>query len=243
MPTSPTEAARLRHPSAQRRQKPSSTTTSRQPSTPPSRAGAETLDAIQSPSPMRIYAYQLFSGNADANPKGWSLQASNDGQNWETLHTEADTTFSVRGQRYFAEVPTTKDYTYYRLLFDCDDTQTQFSLSEWQLLGRCIDDHDLTTGIEDITEGYEALTDHVGTTVFTTPLTATLKTTGNNTLTAYSITIGDKAQRLRRRGNWKARQRHNTGKSSTSRPKPSSPIRTAPTSIASIPRRHTSTTA
>lgn len=157
-------------------------------------AEAETWVQYQSPSPMRINAYQLFSGDVDASPKGWSLQASDDGQSWETLHTEADTTFSVRGQRYFAEVPTTKDYTYYRLLFDCDDTQTQFSLSEWQLLGRCIDDHDLTTGIEDITEGYEALTDHVGTTVFTTPLTTTLKTTGNNTLTAYSITIGDKAK-------------------------------------------------
>ncbi len=162
--------------------------------TAPRGAEAETWVQYQSPSPMHIYAYQLFSGDADANPKGWSLQASNDGQSWETLHTEADTTFSVRGQRYFAEVPTTKDYTYYRLLFDCDDTQTQFSLSEWQLLGRCIDDHDLTTDIEDITEGYEALIDHVGTTVFTTPLTATLKTTGNNTLTAYSITIGDKAK-------------------------------------------------
>ncbi len=152
-------------------------------------AGTETWVQYQSPSPMHIYAYQLFSGNTDGNPKGWSLQASNDGQNWETLHTEADTTFSVRGQRYFAEVPTTKDYTYYRLLFNGNEAQTQFSLSEWQLLGRCIDDHDLTTGIETLTEGYDALVDHVGTTVFTAPVTAAMRTTGNNKLTAYSITV------------------------------------------------------
>ena len=154
--------------------------------------GAEVWIQYQNPSPMRIQAYQFFSGSIEGgDPKGWALQASDDGKAWETLHTEADTTFSVRGQRYFAEVQAAKDYAYYRLLFDCGDTQTQLSVSEWQLLGRSIDDYDLTASLGNITEGYEALVDHVGTTTLTAPLTATLQTTWNNKLTAYSITAND----------------------------------------------------
>ena len=154
----------------------------------------ETWIQYRSNSPMRINAYQLFSGDADSTPGGWSLQGSDDGQTWETLHTEADTTFSVRGQRYFAEVQDAKDYTHYRLLFSCKEAQKQFSLSEWQVIGRCIDQQDLTSSVEVVTEGYEALIDHVGTTVFTAPFTAALKTTGNNVLTAYSITIADRTK-------------------------------------------------
>ncbi|MBO7119107.1 MAG: carbohydrate-binding protein [Bacteroidaceae bacterium] len=143
----------------------------------------------QSPSPMTIYGYQLFSGNdRDCDPKGWQLQGSNDGQNWETLHTVSDASFSVQAERYGAELETTKAYTHYRLLFDFDDNQQGLSISEWQLLGRCIDDVDITADGGTISEGQESLIDHVGTTVFTTPITTVYHPAGNYKLTAYSIT-------------------------------------------------------
>ncbi|MBO7137600.1 MAG: carbohydrate-binding protein [Bacteroidaceae bacterium] len=153
-------------------------------------AGTETWIQYQSPSPMRIYGYQFYSGsNRAGDPINWSLQASNDGQSWETLHCEADTVlFSVCAQRYNADVQTTKAYTHYRLLFNCYDNQTQLSVSEWQLMGRCIDAGDLTADGGDITEGSEALIDHVGTTLFQTPVTAVYHPSGNYRLTAYSIT-------------------------------------------------------
>ena len=158
-------------------------------------AGAETWIQYQSTSPMRLYGYQLFSGSDTAgNPKGWSLQASNDGKNWETLHTETGTTFSVQAERYSADVQTAKTYTHFRLLFSLGNTQTKFSLSEWQLLGRCIDDYDLTADGGTITEGCEALIDHVGTTLFPTPVTAVYRPGGNYTLSAYSITSDAIAQ-------------------------------------------------
>ena len=151
--------------------------------------GSEVLIQYQSPSPMHINGYQFFSGNdRNGDPKGWSLQGSNDGENWETLHNEPDTTFSVQAQRYFAEVQTSKAYTHFRLLFELNEAQTSISISEWQLLGRCIDDTDLTADGGTITEGYEPLIDHVGTTVFTAPVTAVYQTSGIYTLTAYSIT-------------------------------------------------------
>ena len=156
--------------------------------------GTETWIQYQSPSPMRIYGYQFFSGNTSSgDPKGWSLQASDDGQSWETLHNEPDTAFSVRAQRYSADVQTTKAYTHYRLLFDCHEAQTQLSVSEWQLIGRCIDDHDLTADggrIGGLSQSIyiETLIDHVGTTPFPTPFSLIYFPVGNYTLTAYSIT-------------------------------------------------------
>ena len=158
-------------------------------------AGTETWIQYQSPSPMRLYGYQLFSGNiTSGDPRGWSLQASNDGENWETLHNEPEIEFSVHAQRYSADVQSTKAYTHYRLLFNCYDTQKQLSISEWQLLGRCIDDYDLTADGGTITEGSEALIDHVGTTIFTAPITTVYRPNGNYTLTAYSITASAVAQ-------------------------------------------------
>ena len=152
-------------------------------------AGSETWIQYKSPSPMRLYGYQFFSGTSSTgNPKGWTLQASDDGKSWETLHEEPDTTFSVYAERYSTDVQTTKAYTHYRLLFNCQDNQTQLSVSEWQLMGRCIDDYDLTADGGTVTEGYEALIDHVGTTLFTAPATAVYRPSGNYTLTSYSIT-------------------------------------------------------
>ncbi|MBO4550703.1 MAG: carbohydrate-binding protein, partial [Bacteroidaceae bacterium] len=155
----------------------------------PIEAGSPTWVQYQSPSPMQLYGYQFFSGNDRAgDPTGWALQGSEDGENWETLHSVADTTFSVQAQRISSDVSPTKPYTYYRLLFDMAETQSKFSISDWQLLGRCIDEFDLTADGGTITEGTEALIDHVGTTVFTTPVTAIYRPAGNYKLTAYSIT-------------------------------------------------------
>lgn len=163
-------------------------------------AGTETWIQYHSPSPMRIYGYQFFSGSdRTGDPTGWSLQASDDGQNWETLHNEPDTVFSVCAERYSADVQTTKAYTHYRLLFDCNETQTQISVSEWQLLGRYINDNDLTADggrIADMTQSdnIETLIDHVGTTPFQTPFSAIYFPAGNYTLSAYSITTETASQ-------------------------------------------------
>ena len=157
-------------------------------------AGSETWIEYQSPSPMLVYGYQFYSGNdKNGNPSGWSLQASNDGENWETLHSMSDVTISVTGQCYRADIETANAYTHYRLLFNMNETQTKLSVSEWQLLGRSIDENDLTADGGTIKEGFEPLIDHVGETAVTSPLTAVYKPSGIYTLTSYSITIGQAA--------------------------------------------------
>ena len=142
--------------------------------------GSATWIQYQSPAPMLLYGYQLFSGSdSEGDPKGWTLQASNDGNNWETLHEEPDTAFSVRGERYFADIQPSKAYTHYRLLFGLGETQGKISLSEWQLLGRCIDENDLTAD---------------GGSLTTTSNSAIYKPERNYILSAYSITIEDASQ-------------------------------------------------
>lgn len=151
--------------------------------------GSETWIAYQSRSPMFLYGYQVFSGSDRAgDPKGWTLQASNDGQNWETLHNVSDTTFIVQAQRYSADIQPSQAFTHYRLLFELDEAQSKLSISEWQLLGRYIEEFDLTADGGTTSEGFEALIDHVGTTVFEAPLTAIYHPAGNYMLSAYSIT-------------------------------------------------------
>ncbi len=146
----------------------------------------------QSPSPMMLDGYQFFSGEMSVGqPKGWALLASDDGENWDTLHVMTDTDISVQGQCFSADILPEKAYTYYRILFDMSDAQGRFSASEWQLLGHCIDETDLTADGGTITEGMEALIDHIGSTSTTTPATAIYHSNGNYRLTAYSITVGD----------------------------------------------------
>ena len=156
-------------------------------------AGAETWIQYKTSSPMHIYGYQFFAGDdIEGSPTGWALQGSNNGEDWETLHEVSDTVFSVHGQCYRADVETSKDYTHYRLLFSPNETQTKLSVSEWQLLGRFIDENDLTADGGSITEGQEALIDHIGETPLQTPLTVVYHPVGNYMLSAYSITAGAK---------------------------------------------------
>ncbi len=163
-------------------------------------AGAETWIAYKSSSPMHICGYQVFSGDdAEGNPTGWALQGSDDGEKWETLHEVSDTAFSVHGQCYRAEVETSKDFTQYRLLFHLSETQTKLSVSEWQLLGRFIDENDLTAdggriGGLSQAEDISTLIDHEGATPFPTPFSAQYFPNGNYRLSAYSITIDDSSK-------------------------------------------------
>ena len=163
--------------------------------TTPVEAGSEAWIQYVSQSPMKPYAYQLFSGSeAAADPQGWKLLASSDGKNWETLHEASDVTFAVRAERYYAEVSSEKTYTHFRLLFDTSESQSLLSVSEWQILGQAVGKADLTADGGTMTEGLEALIDHNSATATDTPFAAVYRTKGNYRLNAYSITIGEKAE-------------------------------------------------
>lgn len=145
----------------------------------------------QSPSPVKLQGYTLHSGMTNDNPVSWKLLASNDGNTWVVLHEQVDTTIVVSSQRFHYDMEPSETYSYFRLQFKVAEGNSALALSEWQLLGRCITDFDITADGGTITEGLESLIDHEGQTNVSTPVTAVYKSLGNYLLTSYSITCND----------------------------------------------------
>lgn len=150
---------------------------------------ASTWIQYESPSPVLLQGYSLFSGMSANDIKSWMLQASNDGNEWTTLHAVADTTFSVRAQRVKFDVDTqSKTYKYIRLQIDSLVASQKISLSEVQLLGRSISSTDITADGGEVTDGCDALIDHQGETSITAPAAVIYHSNGNYRLQSYSVT-------------------------------------------------------
>ncbi|MBO7068526.1 MAG: carbohydrate-binding protein [Bacteroidaceae bacterium] len=151
-----------------------------------------------SPAPIKLMGYSLYSGLQAYDPISWTLKASNDGTNWDVIHTQADTAFAVRAQQIRYDVESSIPYIYYRLCFTLPEAATQLSLSEWQLLGSGISPTDITADggyisdmsykeVSDNLATMQAIIDHEGKYTITSPLTATYKSNGNYTITSYAI--------------------------------------------------------
>lgn len=144
-----------------------------------------------SSSPVRLYGYILNSGMTQDHPQAWKLLGSNDGKEWTLLHEQADTTVAVCSQRFMYDLAPEQTYTHFRLQFQMPEGKTALALSEWQLLGRGISEFDITADGGTITEGMDAVIDHVGENSIQAPVTAVYHSTGNYVLSSYSITCND----------------------------------------------------
>lgn len=152
----------------------------------------------QSPAPVLLQGYSLFSGLEANDPVSWTLKASNDGTNWDVLHTQTDTTFAVRAQQMRYDIDTTEKYHYFRLCFNLPEGADKLSLAEWQLLGSGISPTDITAdggyilimSCSHISDdgGLWSIIDHEGRYTITSPLAATYKSEGNYVVTSYAIT-------------------------------------------------------
>lgn len=145
----------------------------------------------QSVAPVLLQGYSLNSGLTADNPLGWQLLGSNDGENWTLLHEQSDTVMTVMSQRFGYNLDCKERYTHFRLKMKVAEGQQKLSFAEWQLLGNGISPFDITADGGTITEGMEALIDHVGNTTTASPLTAVYKSNGNYLLKSYSITALD----------------------------------------------------
>ncbi len=142
----------------------------------------------QSPAPIQLQGYSLCAGLEANDPVAWTLKASNDGQEWTTLHEQTDASFVARAQQMRFDVNPSIPYLYYRLYFTLPGGAEKLSLSEWQLLGRGISLTDITADGGSITSGLEALIDHQGEIATLTPFTAAYKSEGNYAITSYAVT-------------------------------------------------------
>lgn len=158
---------------------------------------AERWIEYRSPAPIVLQGYSLFSGiTANTDPTAWRLEASNDGSQWTLLDERSEQTFSVRGQKKQFDVSTDgQAYTHFRLVFTATTSAVRLSLGEWQLLGRAIDLADVTADGGIVGAGCELVVDHNAETSATLALPAdvTYQSNGNYVLTAYSLTVKERA--------------------------------------------------
>ncbi|WP_426703286.1 GH92 family glycosyl hydrolase [Rhodanobacter sp. Col0626] len=82
--------------------------------------------------PREVAMLTLTSDATAAAPSSWQLQASRDGQHWDTLDTRRHERFDWPRQTRAFAVRTPGEYTYYRLHFDAN---TATALAEIELLG------------------------------------------------------------------------------------------------------------
>jgi hypothetical protein len=149
---------------------------------------SEVYVQYQSSAPVMLRGYSLCAGLEANDPVAWTLKASNDGEEWTTLHEQEDVAFAARAQQIRFNVEPSIPYIYYRLCFTLPEGADKLSLSEWQLLGRGISLTDITADGGSITSGLEALIDHQGETATLTPFTAAYKSEGNYAITSYAVT-------------------------------------------------------
>ncbi|MFH8533886.1 fibronectin type III domain-containing protein [Streptomyces tendae] len=79
--------------------------------------------------------YTLTSGDdaPDRDPRDWTLEGSQDGNDWTVLDSRQDETFSDRNQARDFSVGATTAYSYYRLNVTRTNGSPHFQLAEWEL--------------------------------------------------------------------------------------------------------------
>lgn len=87
-------------------------------------------------SPVIANAYLISSANDAPNrdPKSWTLQGSNDQQNWTALDTRQGETFDSRRSFKVYDFNNATAYRYYRLQISETLNSTDIQLAEWRLM-------------------------------------------------------------------------------------------------------------
>ena len=69
------------------------------------------------------------------DPSAWTLEASNNGEDWTVIDTRTNQSFSDRKiTQYYTCNPEEQPYSYFRLNVTENQGDSQLQLSEWQLL-------------------------------------------------------------------------------------------------------------
>lgn len=88
------------------------------------------------PQATKVNMYSLTSGNDNEgrDPKTWVLEASNDGEDWVTVDSRSNQSFSDRQvTQYYTCNPEGESYSFYRLFVSENNGESLLQLSEWQM--------------------------------------------------------------------------------------------------------------
>lgn len=86
--------------------------------------------------PRHISSYMLVSGNdyESRDPQSWTLEGSNNGDNWTTIDSRSDVVFTERNYTKDFQLSDPVSYTYYRLSITENAGSSDIQLSEWRLI-------------------------------------------------------------------------------------------------------------
>jgi hypothetical protein len=99
---------------------------------------------------MTRYTLTIPAGNTDRNPKNWTLQGSNNGSSWTTIHTVTNNLWTEDYEDQEFTVTTPGSYLYYRLDITANTgAVANTQLSGWQLAYDAATD--LPSGSTDLT--------------------------------------------------------------------------------------------
>jgi hypothetical protein len=108
-------------------------------------------DSVQ----MQRYTLQIPAGNATRNPKNWTLQGSNNGSSWTTIHTVTNNVWTEDYEVQEFTITSPGFYLYYRLDITVNTgAVANTQLAEWDLYVNDpatdfnVDDDDLTHYVE-----------------------------------------------------------------------------------------------
>lgn len=150
------------------------------------------------PATLTGYALTNSADDAQADPKAWTIDASNDGETWTTLDTQTGQTFAARSQTRNFSLTTDKAYTYFRLNITENNGGQTTAAGEWQLFGKAISVRDITADGGSLSTGDATVIDKDTWTYATTNETDnteyTYNSKGKYRLTSYSVTSATKAK-------------------------------------------------
>lgn len=81
------------------------------------------------------YAIVAAKDLQNRNPKSWTLEGSNDGENWETIDTRSDCEFLANHHTLRFDVNPGKSYERFRLNITENKGENNMQFSKWQLFG------------------------------------------------------------------------------------------------------------
>lgn len=84
----------------------------------------------------KLDAYKITSGNdaPERDPRNWTLQGSNDGNNWTVIDTRSNESFSGRTETRTFNLASQANYSYYRWNISSINGANLIQVTEWRLL-------------------------------------------------------------------------------------------------------------
>ena len=90
---------------------------------------------IQLPTPIVLSYYYIYANTSTRFPKNFIIAGSNNGSLWSLIDTETNSQVFQNNSRLFILFNNTIAYSYYRLIVQANNNNTNVSIQEWELYG------------------------------------------------------------------------------------------------------------